>query len=182
MLWTPRHSWTAAAATLLLVVLMVIVKAANNGVFTPAMSLSSGAFTDGGMLPVKYTCNGEGISPPITIRNVPEKTKSIVLYMLDQDAPKDGFVHWVVYNIEPSVTNLPEGKIPTESVEGVNEAKETSYFPPCPPSGSHRYLFTAYAVSGTYNFLRTPTIDQLKKVMMWQVLAKATTTAIYAQP
>ena len=178
MFWTPRKIWIAAGVTLTLI--LIIAATIEGGAFTPEMSISSTAFTDGGEMPVKYSCKGEGISPPISIRNIPEHTKSIVLYVFDQDVQKGGFVHWVVYNIDPKLTDLPEGKIPTGSVEGLNEAKNTTYVPVCPSAGKHRYLFTAYAVSSTYHFLRTPDIDHLKKVMMWQVLGKATMTATFA--
>ncbi len=176
MTWTPRNIGIASGIGIVLIVAlgMVIVEGG-----TSDMTITSSAFTNGGAIPVKYSCKGEGINPPITISNIPKNTKSVVLYVYDQDVPKGGFVHWLVYNMDPKTTDIPEGKVPTGSVEGLNTAKNTSYVPVCPPSGTHHYLFTAYAVSTNFHFVKTPDIDHLKKAMMWQVLGKASMTATF---
>lgn len=148
--------------------------------FTPQMTVGSPAFV-GGIIPVKYTCDGEKKSPPITIRNVPENTRSLVLTVFDLDAPKEGFVHWVVYNMNPLVTDIPEGQLPNGSVEGVNGMNQNNYVPMCPPEGTHRYVFSLYAMSTNFIFQTNPTMEQLKKSMKYKVLAKAEFTAKYGK-
>jgi Raf kinase inhibitor-like YbhB/YbcL family protein len=92
---------------------------------------------------MKYTCDGEGISPPLMINGVPPETKSIALIIEDPDAPIDVFTHWVVWNISP------RGKTSEDTVPGIqgrNSSGRISYASPCPPGGTHRYIFRAYAV------------------------------------
>ncbi len=162
-------------------ILLITLIYATSGLFTPAFKISSPAFAENGMIPATYTCDGEGLTPPLEFSNIPENTRSIVVYVFDPDAPKNGFVHWVLYGIDPTTQQIAEGTIPSGSVEGLNSSEKQGYQPLCPPSGTHRYLFTAYAASSTYHFVKAPNIAQLKKVMRWQVLAKSTLTGKYTR-
>jgi phosphatidylethanolamine-binding protein (PEBP) family uncharacterized protein len=79
-----------------------------------SLTLTSSAFEPGGKIPAEYTCEGEDISPPLTIGGVPDGTKSLALILDDPDAPdpaapKRVWVHWVVYNLSPGTSALPEG-------------------------------------------------------------------------
>jgi hypothetical protein len=118
------------------------------------MELSSNAFQAEEMIPRKYTCDGENISPPLTWSQVPEGTESFALIADDPDAPGRTFVHWVIYNISAGVTELPES-IPNEETvldgaeQGRNSSNKTGYMGPCPPSGTHRYFFKLYALDTT---------------------------------
>ncbi len=147
-----------------------------------SMTITSSAFDDNGDIPSKYTCDGANISPPLTISNLPKKTRSVVVSVYDQDVPRGGFVHWVVYNVDSRTTNFEEGEVPMDSAIGLNSANHDAYDGPCPPAGKkHRYLFTAYAVSNVYKFVNPPDLAKLKKVMRWQVLGSAQMTGKYAK-
>lgn len=150
--------------------------------FAPAFSIESSAFARNGNIPSTYACDGEGKSPPLSFSNIPANTRSIVVTMFDPDAPKKGFVHWVLYNIDPkTATSFEDDHIPAGSVEGLNGTGKPGYQPICPPSGTHRYIFTAYAMSTNFHFVKAPDIDHLKKVMKWQVLARAELTGKYTK-
>jgi Raf kinase inhibitor-like YbhB/YbcL family protein len=112
------------------------------------MQLSSPAFAAGEVIPQKYTCDGNNISPPLEWNGVPENARSLVLIVDDPDAPRGTWSHWVVANIDPSTTSLPEGgPLPQQAREGRNDFRKHGYGGPCPPPGSaHRYFFHLYAL------------------------------------
>ncbi len=113
------------------------------------MELKS-VFKEGERIPVKYTCDGEDLSPPLEW-NPPEGVKSYVLIMEDPDAPIGTFIHWVMYDIPGDLTSLPEG-VPKKGEtkygkQGVNDFRQLGYGGPCPPPGKpHRYYFRLYAL------------------------------------
>lgn len=110
------------------------------------MVLSSPAFSQNSDIPKKYTCQGADVSPPLTIKDAPSNALSFVLTVTDPDAPGKTWIHWVVYNIDPSISDIVEATIPDGGIEGVNDFGSTEYGGPCPPSGKHRYVFTLYAL------------------------------------
>src|SRR3989338_8517279 len=117
------------------------------------MKLTSPAFTEGGKIPSKYTCDGENSSPPLSISDVPTKAKSLVLLMDDPDIPETAkksfnvsvWDHWVVFNVPPGTKAVSEGKNPP-GVLGKNTGGKNSYGGPCPPDREHRYFFKLYAL------------------------------------
>src|SRR5438034_496210 len=111
-----------------------------------AMTISSAAFRNNSPIPSKYSCEGDNISPPLFLKNVPSHAKSLTLLVEDPDAPTGLWVHWVVINIPLSVRMFEEGKAPEGAVEGINSSDTKGYQGPCPPSGTHRYLFKLYAL------------------------------------
>ncbi|MBN2105161.1 YbhB/YbcL family Raf kinase inhibitor-like protein [bacterium] len=108
------------------------------------MKLTSDAFESGGMIPRRFTCQGENVNPPLIFHDVPENAKTLVLIMEDPDAPGRPFVHWVVFNI-PVIHEISVNYTP--GVQGVNSQREVKYIGPCPPSGIHRYFFKCYALT-----------------------------------
>jgi len=112
------------------------------------ISVQSTAFEAEENIPMKYTCEGEGINPSLQFRNLPEGTKSIALIAEDPDTARGLFVHWVAWNIDPQKGIAENSKAPAE---GKNGRGTTGYIPPCPPTGSHRYYFRAYALNATLN-------------------------------
>jgi Raf kinase inhibitor-like YbhB/YbcL family protein len=146
----------------------------------PVMTLTSTAFSQGGMIPVQYTCKGTGMSPPLTVRNVPKGTKSIVIILIDPDVPHGSFVHWLAFGLDPKGDIAAGIKVP-QGHEGLNGAKKVGYTPPCPPSGRHRYIFTAYAMSTQMSFKTLPDIDTLKRAMQGNVLDRVQLMALYGQ-
>lgn len=111
------------------------------------MELTSPAFTNNSPIPDKYTCKGDGVSPPLNINGVPTGTQSLALVVQDPDAPSGDFTHWLVWNISGTTTVIKENTLPTGAIEGLNDFNQTGYGGPCPPNGTHRYLFKLYALN-----------------------------------
>ena len=115
---------------------------AATGLFT----LTSSAFGDNQPIPRKFTCQGGGVSPELTWDGMPAGTKSLALLVVDPDAPmQGGFTHWVLAGIDPAAGTLAEGT--TAGTPGPNSAGDAGYAGPCPPSGTHHYIFTLYALA-----------------------------------
>ena len=117
----------------------------------PKLTVTSSSYQNEAIIPAKYTCEGENISPQFKWKDFPEKTRSFVLIMDDPDAPVGTFTHWVVYDIPGSINELPEGlkNIDTSRFkQGVNDFRNRGYGGPCPPKGHgfHRYYTRIYAL------------------------------------
>ncbi|MBI4022890.1 YbhB/YbcL family Raf kinase inhibitor-like protein [Candidatus Berkelbacteria bacterium] len=110
------------------------------------MKLTSPAFEQSGAIPTRYTCQGGDVSPPLAIADVPDGTKSLALIVDDPDAPVGLWVHWLVWNLDPTLTEIPAGTVPRGGVEGTTSAKTTGYHGPCPPDREHRYYFKVFAL------------------------------------
>ena len=109
-------------------------------------TLRSTAFEPDGTIPVQYTCKGAGMSPALAWKNVPSGTKQFALIVQDPDAPIGTFVHWVVAGIGAKTRSIAENTEPPNAFGGLNGAGRPGWIPPCPPSGTHRYVFTLYAL------------------------------------
>jgi Raf kinase inhibitor-like YbhB/YbcL family protein len=120
------------------------------------IKVSSNAFANEDFIPAKYTCDGENISLPLDLKDIPEEAKSLVLIVDDPDAPINTWVHWLVWNI--SVTHhIKENEI--HGVQGINDFQQKKYGGPCPHAGTHRYFFKVYALN---TLLSLPT--SIKKI------------------
>ena len=109
------------------------------------MHLASTAFTHQARIPTRYTCEGEDVSPPLTINGIPDGTAALVLIVDDPDAPRETWDHWVAYDIPPDRA-IPEG-VDRLGTGGRNSWGRTGYGGPCPPpGGSHRYIFQVFAI------------------------------------
>jgi Raf kinase inhibitor-like YbhB/YbcL family protein len=109
------------------------------------LTVTSAAFTEGADIPKKYTCDGAGVSPPLKWSGAPAQTLSFALIVDDPDAPVGTFTHWVAFDIPSNQTEIPEGS-KNVGKEGRNSAGRNGYIGPCPPSGTHRYIFNVYAL------------------------------------
>jgi len=115
------------------------------------IELNSSVFSQDGMIPSKYTCDGQNISPQLSWEAVPENTQSIALIADDPDAPSGTFVHWVLFNLPEETREISEN-VPREKTlhdgasQGINGFGKIGYGGPCPPSGTHRYYFKIYAL------------------------------------
>src|ERR1044071_9894993 len=107
------------------------------------LRVRSVAFSHGGHIPPKYTCEGENINPPLEVTGYPPETKSLALVVEDPDAPRGVYDHWLVWNVSPNEA-IPENSNP--GVIGKNSFGKAGYGGPCPPSGSHRYFFKVFAL------------------------------------
>ncbi|OQY06121.1 MAG: phosphatidylethanolamine-binding protein [Desulfobacteraceae bacterium 4572_123] len=142
------------------------------------MKLSSPAFNDGDMIPVRYTCDGVDISPPLKWESVPEDTKSIALICDDPDAPAGTWVHWVYFDIPADTRGLPESIAPQEKPDnggkqGINDFRRAGYGGPCPPGGTHRYYFKIYALETILNLPADTDKKQLLKAMKGHIIGQA---------
>ena len=144
-----------------------------------AFKISTSAFPDGEAIPARFTCDGENKSPALTWEGVPEGTKSLTLIVDDPDAPVGVFTHWVMYNLPPAATGLPEG-IPqvaqpksSGGTQGINNFRHTGYDGPCPPKGPvHRYFFKLYALDLPPDLPAGQTVQQITKAMQGHILAQ----------
>ena len=112
------------------------------------LKLLSPAFKHNDSIPSKYTCDGADVNPPLVIENAPLSTKSLALIVDDPDAPVGTWVHWVVWNIGPTTSEIGENMVPSGAQQGINDFRKHNYGGPCPPSGTHRYFFKLYAPRG----------------------------------
>ncbi len=144
-----------------------------------AMRITSSAFQHNTMIPVKYTCEGMDINPPLLIDGIPEKTKSIVLIMDDPDAPVGTWIHWIVFNIPCTGTKLEikENSIP--GIPGWNDFRRVNYGGPCPPSGTHRYFFKVYALDTMLNLRKGAKRQEVERAMQGHILAQAELIGLY---
>ena len=142
------------------------------------MQLLSPAFEMGGLIPSKYTCDGADISPPIRWSSIPSQAESLALICDDPDAPAGTWVHWVYYDIPVGAEGLPEN-IPSEEDpnaggrQGRNSFRKIGYGGPCPPGGTHRYVFTLYALDTMLGLPPGVEKDRLLKSMGGHVIEKA---------
>jgi Raf kinase inhibitor-like YbhB/YbcL family protein len=110
--------------------------------------VTSSAFADGQPIPQEFTCTGTGAAPDLVWRGVPAGARSVALVVTDPDAPGGTFVHWVLYGLPPRDGQLAGDRPPAGATEADNSRGQAGWTPPCPPSGTHHYHFTVYALSG----------------------------------
>lgn len=143
----------------------------------PEIKLTSAAFAEGTMIPKRYTCDGENVSPALAWTPVPAVTKSLALICDDPDAPMGTWVHWVLFNIPKDtkelLANVPaQHSLPSRAIHGTNDFRKLGYGGPCPPSGTHRYFFNLYALDSKLELQPGVTKEELLKSMEGHVLAE----------
>lgn len=144
------------------------------------MKIESPAFGANANIPAKFTCDGENISPPLAIRDVPAEAKALALIMDDPDAPvAGGFVHWVLFNFNTATSEIPENSVPAGAAQGQNSAGRSSYTGPCPPSGVHRYFFKLYALDSPLDLDSQAKREDVEKAMGGHIIAKAELIGLY---
>jgi Raf kinase inhibitor-like YbhB/YbcL family protein len=152
------------------------------------LALSSPAFTDGGGIPSRYTCEGQDVSPSLLVSGVPPEAKSLVLIVDDPDAPdprapKMTWVHWVLYNLPPTTRELAEAatsaQLPAGTLEGCNDWKRTGYGGPCPPVGRHRYFHKLYALDAVLPDLHEPAKALVEQAMSGHIVAQTQLVGTY---
>lgn len=153
-----------------------------------ALTISSPSFAANASIPAKHTCEGADISPALRWTESPAAMQSFVLIADDPDAPdpkapQRTWVHWVLYDIAPSATEIPEGvadsDLPPGTRQGLNDWKRTGYGGPCPPIGRHRYFFKLYALDRTLGDLGAATKAEVEKAMQGHVIAQAELVGTY---
>lgn len=145
------------------------------------MKLLSTAFENQGPIPIRYTAEGDDLSPPLRWQDAPKETRSLALICEDPDAPRETYDHWLLYNIPPSISVLAEGlkQLPHGIQSLQNSADTTGYVGPNPPSGNHRYFFTLYALDTVLAIPEKGAKADLLKAMTSHILAQATLVGRY---
>ncbi|HEY8036831.1 MAG TPA: YbhB/YbcL family Raf kinase inhibitor-like protein [Methylobacter sp.] len=152
------------------------------------LTLKSPDFGHQEEIPKVFTCDGNDSSPALSWSGIPQNTKSLVLIVDDPDAPdpakpKMTWVHWLLYNIPPTVTELPraiaEKDLPAGTQQGKNDWKKTGYRGPCPPIGRHRYFHKLYALNIELPDLHQPNKPQLEKAMTGHIIGQAELIGTY---
>ncbi len=142
------------------------------------MEIKSSSFIHEAMIPAKYTCDGQNISPPLVWSNSPKETESFALICDDPDSPVGTWVHWVIFDMPASVNSLPESVSRQKDIagtgkNGINSFGNYGYDGPCPPDGTHRYYFKLYALDTVLNLKAGSTKEDLLATMKGHVLEEA---------
>ena len=170
-----------AALLFVIASLSVHCQASPNPAGAPAasMKITSSAFQPDGVIPKKYSCDGQEVSPPLAWTGAPAGTKSFALIMDDPDARPDTWVHWVLYDLPASERDLAEN-VPKEKElasgarNGVNGEPRIGYEGPCPPPGpAHNYHFKFYALDAKLGLAAGATKAEVEKAMKGHVLGEA---------
>ena len=147
------------------------------------MKIESKAFPNGGEIPKKFGYKQDNINPPLLIKEVPTNAKSLVLIMDDPDAMGAVgkiWVHWGVWNIDPSITEIQENSIPSGSIQGKTDFGKIAYGGPAPPDKEHTYLFKLYALDDKLNLDEGSTKSQLEEAMRNHIIAESKLEGKYA--
>lgn len=145
-----------------------------------SMILRSPDFQDMEYISAHNGCDSDGYNPSLEILNVPENTKSLVIIMDDLDSPDEGSTnHWVLFNISPEIQKIEEDSIPDGSVEATNDFGRIGYSPPCPNIGTHRYMFSLYAIDKMLELDETAIKDEVEEEIIDSILDEASIVGLY---
>jgi len=170
----------------LLVALCFLGLGAHCALGQPAkLTVTSAAFESGQAIPVKYTCQGDDVSPPLKWEGAPADTKSFALICDDPDAPGGTWVHWVIFNQPPGAPSLLENTaksqvLPNGAAQGRNSFQNIGYGGPCPPGGkAHHYFFKVYALDAVFALKGGADKEKLLAVMSGHILAQGQLMGTY---
>jgi Raf kinase inhibitor-like YbhB/YbcL family protein len=144
-----------------------------------SMKLTSPAFEHNQIIPAAYTCDGANHHPPLTFSQVPEETQSLALIVEDPDAPRKVFTHWLLYDLPPSTQHIPEDNIPLQGADGINDFGTRGYRGPCPPSGTHHYVFQLFALDTKLGLPPGALKEDVLAKMKGHILARAELVGTY---
>ncbi|HHT9133494.1 MAG TPA: YbhB/YbcL family Raf kinase inhibitor-like protein [Candidatus Avalokitesvara rifleensis] len=150
-----------------------------------ALELESPTFEAQATIPTKYTCDGPDVSPPLSWNDPPKGTKSFTIICDDPDAPGGTWVHWVLYDLPPDASGLPEDVPKTKTLDngakqGTNDFRSIGYGGPCPPRGpAHRYFFKLYALDAKLDLPPGKTKRDVEKAIEGHILASAALVGLY---
>ena len=149
----------------------------------PQFELQSSEFSDGDEIPRKYGYKNDNVNPPLTIKGVPTQTKSLSLIMDDPDAQAavgKVWVHWVISNIEPTITEIPESFTYSNIIKGKNDFGELGYGGPAPPDKRHTYIFKLYALDSKLELQKGATKAEVESAMKGHVIEQTILKGTYA--
>ncbi|WP_410788486.1 YbhB/YbcL family Raf kinase inhibitor-like protein [Kribbella sp. C-35] len=146
-----------------------------------SITVTSTAFRDGEAIPRKYTCDGEGVPPPLAWTDIPANARALAVVVDDPDAPRGTFTHWILLDLEPAPAQLTEGGVLPGVKQAKNSGGKNGYYGPCPPSGTHHYRFTVYALSGPTGLFDGAGLDEALKAIDAKTIARGRITALYSR-
>lgn len=144
------------------------------------MRVTSTAFSQGEMIPSKYTCDGDNVNPTLEFHHIDPSARSLVLFMDDPDAPSGTWDHWILWNLSPDETVILEGSDP-KAVHGRTSSGDLGYGGPCPPHGSHRYFFRVYALDSLLDLSEGSSKRQVESAMSGKILQYAELMGTYSR-
>ena len=143
--------------------------------------ITSSAFSDGDDIPKRFTCDGGDVNPPLAIKNVPSKAKSLTLTVSDPDAPEGTWSHWIIYNISPNTSEIIENTNP--GTEGLSDFGKYTYGGPCPSDNRlHHYIFRVYALNTILNINEGPSLPEVEKAIRGHIISQTQLTGTYQKP
>ncbi len=145
------------------------------------MEITSAAFENNQFLPEKYTCDGLDINPPLNFEDIPDTAASLALTVSDPDAPSKIFYHWVLFNMDSGTDHVDEDSTPQAAIEGTGDSGNTEYSGPCPPSGTHRYIFTLYALDGPIDLEEGAESQEVLERMEGHIIDTAQLVGLYSK-
>jgi len=143
------------------------------------MKLTSPIFLNNDGFPPQHTCDGKDTNPPLDIADVPAKAKSLALVLRDPDAVEGIFIHWIMWNFDPKTEHIKIDSVPDGAVLGKTTNNKTHYIGPCPPEGTHRYIFTLYALDTKLYLNEGDTVAQLNAAILGHILSQTDLLAKY---
>jgi len=143
------------------------------------LKVTSPVFENNKTIPPKYGCDGSNVNPSVKIENVPPEAKSLALVFDDKDAPRGTYVHWILWNIDPSVREIRENSVPEGAIQGTNDFKKNVYGGPCPPTRPHKYALIVYALDVRLNLEPKSGKADLEKAMEGHIIAQGQIMGIY---
>lgn len=167
---------------------------------TDPMQITSPEFLNNKLIPSKYTCDGDGVNPPLSFADVPKQAVTLALVVDDPDAssftsnsakatsdfqnatedkPKGTWVHWLVWNMAPTLESISENSVPQGVIQGQGSSGQNVYGSPCPPSGQHRYFFKLYALDTKLTIPSYSTSVDLEKAMEGHIISQAQLIGLY---
>ena len=152
-----------------------------------AFTISSSAFSSGGSISTKFTCDGPDVSPQLAWTEPPAGTKSFALLADDPDAPVGNWNHWTVWNLPATLRGLPEAvskdaRLADGGEQGRNDFGKTGYNGPCPPPGKpHRYYFKLFALDTKLDLKAGSRKKELDNAMKGHILGQAEWMGTYGR-
>ena len=147
------------------------------------IKLTSPAFTNGGTIPERYTCDGKDVSPPLEWSGIPKTAGELALLVEDPDASGATFVHWILLDIDLRTSRLAEGQKPAGTSETKTSFGDEGYGGPCPPEGDepHRYVFTLYALNGALDVNPGASAEEVRAAIGDSAVARGQLTGKYGR-
>jgi Raf kinase inhibitor-like YbhB/YbcL family protein len=147
-----------------------------------SVRVTSPAFSDGDRLPARFTCDGNGDAPPLAWEGGPAHPAAWAVVVEDPDAPGGTFVHWLVLDVPPGVSELSGGRLPARAVEARTSGGDPGYTPACPPDGEHRYRFIVYALARPTGLTGDVGRDEALAAVTARAAARGVLVATYSRP